>query len=247
MGEIEERLLKFGYPEMDSNDEGQCCEDNTPEGMTCQWQVQRVELPQPPSFDGTGAGDAGLNLGGLASIVDGGSSAPMSPGAAAAYGGLPQPGMLPNGVGAVGALFAAGSNDGGLISAAGGADGGLQALGSMMGGATTTGVAGLAPLVMTIVYPSLKPMLEASIRKVIVTVKWRDGLRPRELQVTQYVTNPMKGGFTADPMASGMPGMPGMPGGATPFGASTTGGTTNTSGGGLTRPSGLGGLFGGGR
>jgi general secretion pathway protein I len=58
-------------------------------------------------------------------------------------------------------------------------------LGASMGGSD-----GLASLVMGFVYPSLKPLLEASIRKVIVTVRWQEGIRERTLDVTQYVTNP---------------------------------------------------------
>jgi len=64
--------------------------------------------------------------------------------------------------------------------------GGLAAdLGGAVGGSD-----GLAGMVMGFVYPSLKPLLEASIRKVIVTVEWREGTRERTLDVTQYLTNP---------------------------------------------------------
>jgi general secretion pathway protein I len=44
-----------------------------------------------------------------------------------------------------------------------------------------------------LVYPSLKPMLEASIRKVTVDVKWKEGVTDRSLQITQYVTDPKQG------------------------------------------------------
>jgi general secretion pathway protein I len=52
---------------------------------------------------------------------------------------------------------------------------------------------GLASMVMGFVYPTLKPLLEASIRKVIVTVYWREGVRERTLDVTQFITNPQQG------------------------------------------------------
>jgi general secretion pathway protein I len=52
---------------------------------------------------------------------------------------------------------------------------------------------GLAPMMMSMVYPTLKPMLEASIRKVSVTVQYKEGKFDRELAITQYVTNPQQG------------------------------------------------------
>jgi hypothetical protein len=48
------------------------------------------------------------------------------------------------------------------------------------------------------VYPQLKGMLEASIRKVTVKVYWKDGSTERDLSVTQYVTNPQQGGMLAE-------------------------------------------------
>ena len=180
MGEIEEELLTDGYSELDQSEEGPCCDDDTPRKMRCKWKIERVELPDPPTFGDTNpAGDdATLDF----------ASNPGNPAS-----------MLPKGAGAFGALFAAGANDGGVLRAAGGADGGFGALSSMLGESTSGGVAGLAPLVMSLVYPSFKPMLEASIRKVTVSVEWKEGINPRDLVVVQYVTNPMRGGFMDDP------------------------------------------------
>ena len=86
-------------------------------------------------------------------------------------------------------------------------------------------VGGLAPMMMTLVYPTLKPMLEASIRKVSVTVTYKEGSFERELLITQYVTNPQQGQM--DPVAgmgvgggSGLGGILGQSTGAptSPFG-----------------------------
>lgn len=82
------------------------------------------------------------------------------------------------------------------------------------------------------VYPSLKPMFEASIRKVTVRVRWKEGRREQELVAVQYVTNPLEGGLNpnaADAMnallgdgsilsgsqgtGTGTPGPTGTPGG----------------------------------
>jgi general secretion pathway protein I len=62
---------------------------------------------------------------------------------------------------------------------------------------------GLVGMVMGLVYPSLKPMLEASIRKVTVDVKWKEGVMDRSLQITQYVTDPKQGELDAELGADG--------------------------------------------
>ncbi len=93
-----------------------------------------------------------------------------------------------------------------------------QTAGEAMGG-------GLASMAMGLVYPSLKPMLEASIRKITLKVSWKEGVKERELLVTQYVTDPQQGQLfdpvTGQPLPPGMsgtgggagaiPGLPGMP------------------------------------
>lgn len=71
--------------------------------------------------------------------------------------------------------------------------------GSVMEQLGSTGSSGMEGMVMGFVYPSLKPMLEASIRRVTVTVKWKEGERQRELEVTQFLTRPQEGALaTAD-------------------------------------------------
>ena len=172
MGEIEEDLLRNGYQELDVLETGECCEDNTPRQVRCRWNIDRVELPDPLSFgEFNPAGGASLDL-------------------TTQTGGLE---ALSSGAGPLGLLAGMGSGSGGLSSL--GSEGGLSAISSALGQATTGGVAGLAPMVMSIVYPSFKPMLEASIRKVTVTVLWKEGINDRELSITQYVTNPMRGGL----------------------------------------------------
>lgn len=189
MGEVEEELLRLGYPELDQIEDGVCCEDQSLDKMRCTWKVERVELPDPPTFseENPAGDDASLDM-----------SSPSS--------------MLPNGSGPFGALLSAGQGDGSFLSNAGGGQEGVKALGSMLGDSTGD-VAGLAPLVMSIVYPSLKPLLEASIRKVTVVVEWKEGVNERDLTVVQYVTNPMRGGFNmtlegVDPAEAGGTGLP---------------------------------------
>ena len=79
-------------------------------------------------------------------------------------------------------------------------------------------------MVMGIVYPSFKPMFEASIRKIQVTVKWKEGPNARELPFVQYITNPQRGGLAGSAL---------LPDGGTmdfapPAAAGSAGGATTT-------------------
>ncbi len=172
MGEVEVKLMKEGYPLADESDEGQCCEDETDKDYTCAWKIERVQLPEPASLDANPAGDGGLDL-----------STPNA--------GLPSGGPAAGGsLGPMGALASVQQSNGAVLG-----DGGVGGLANLMSAASAGGTQGMAPMLMSMVYPDLKPMLEASIRKVTVTVKWREGRAKRTLDVQQYLTNPLQGGF----------------------------------------------------
>ena len=75
-------------------------------------------------------------------------------------------------------------------------------------------------MVMGLVYPSMKPMMEASLRRITITVHWKEGPNPQEFTIVQYVTNPQRGGFIgASPMSRGAPAstLAPAPVGATPI------------------------------
>jgi hypothetical protein len=55
-------------------------------------------------------------------------------------------------------------------------------------------------------------MLEASIRKVVVTVSWQDGVREQKLVVTQFLTDPRQGDLEEEAGDGGTQG-PGGPSG----------------------------------
>ncbi len=175
MSEIEEKQLKLGFPEVEEKDTSPiCCNDKDNPGFTCEWKVERVLLPQPMSL----AGD-----GGLGSILGGGLGLDA---------GLPSPG-------AVGTSLQTGMGTM-AVNPLGGAsldfDAGLQNLGmglqQSFGGA---GMSGLLQLVFSLVYPSLKPMLEAAIRRVTVVVHWTEGRKDRDFTLQQYITNPSRAGL----------------------------------------------------
>jgi general secretion pathway protein I len=115
-------------------------------------------------------------------------------------------------------------------------DGGIGSLASML--TTASGDKppqdGIASMAMGLVYPDLKPMLEASIRKVTVTVNWKEGNAARDYSIVQYVTNPQQGGLDPN-AAAGLEGLEQLLPGSESTGATdtpTTGGGRDTTGGG---------------
>jgi len=209
MSEIEEKMLKLGYPELDAIDPGvPCCDEEKNEHFTCDTRIEKVEMPNFNS--GNSLGDGGALIG---------------------------PGSDPAGTAGIpGLVNPAGSGAGLNLDVDAGLAGIGSALTSQIGGAGGAGTQGLLSMVMGIIYPSIKPMFEASIRRISVTVKWKEGSNTRELPVVQYITNPQRGGFSgssllpdggvmdfADPSgASGSSGSSGAP---------RTGTSTGSSGG----------------
>jgi general secretion pathway protein I len=198
MSELEEEQLKLGFPEIEEKDSSPiCCNDKDVTGFSCDWQVERVKLPESTALGGdSGAGSllgGGLDLAGSGSPL--GSSLPSS----------------------------LGSN---LINPAGGAsldfDAGLQGIGDSLqqsfGGA---GAQGLLSMVFSLVYPALKPVLESAIRKITVVVNWKEGATDRSFTISQYVTNPSKSGLLSSLADAGVFTDGGLGGGvgASPFGA----------------------------
>ena len=205
MTEIEEKMLRLGYPELDAIDQDQpCCDDDTGK-FRCDTRVERIIMPIPPQ-NTFGDGGTSLALG----------SATAAPGVASGAPG----GILNNPLGGAGLNLGL---DGGIGA------GGLQGLGSQLGQATGgQGAAGLINMVLGFLYPQLKLMFEAAIRKVTVTVRWTEGIIPRNFELVQYITNPARAGFLAGVPTIGDGGVM-MPGASTvPGGAATTSPATNS-------------------
>jgi general secretion pathway protein I len=180
MSEIEVKVMRDGFPLTDLKDDGHCCEREDDDGFTCTWMVETIKLPEMNSLDGGvdgglfgGVTGSGLNLGG--GLKGPSSFNPTDTKGMNSFDLLGQalPGMAP---------AASASPD----SSAGG-----------------SGLQGLASMAMTMVYPVIKPMFEASIRRVSVSVKWKEGKSDRTFDIAQYLTNPQQGGM--------LPGMPGGP------------------------------------
>jgi general secretion pathway protein I len=182
--EVEEKMLKLGYPLLDAIDpDVPCCGDESGR-FRCDTRVEKIILPIPPSNDASAA----LSLGSATAAAGVASNAP---------GGLLQ---NPLGTGA-GLSF-----DGGT---------GLQGLGAQLTQATGgQGAAGLIGMVMAFLYPQMKLLFEASIRRLTVTVRWTEGVVPRDLEFVEYIVNPALAGF--------VPGIGGADGGASPAGTSSS-------------------------
>lgn len=104
-------------------------------------------------------------------------------------------------MGAMGALEAVAQSEGRVL----GSQPDLSSLADLMGSGMSSD--SMAPMVMSMVYPTLKPMLEASIRRVTVNVKWKEGVKDRELVATQFVTRPQQGGFVDSTSADAVTNM----------------------------------------
>jgi general secretion pathway protein I len=206
MSEVEEKQLKLGFPEIEEKDSSSiCCDDKETPGYTCEWAVERVTLPDANPAAALG-GDAGLNSilgGGLG--LDAGVAAMGT--AASSVLASPMGTMLVNPMGSAGLDFDAGIT------------GVSQSLQQSLGGA---GAQGLLSMVFAIVYPSLKPLLEAAIRRVTVTIRWKEGNLARDFVLQQYLTNPSRAGLLTDLADAGIFGAEGgIP--STTGGAGTTG------------------------
>lgn len=67
MGEIEEHVMREGFPALEEGEEDECCEGAEMEGFRCTWNVEEVELPEEvPEEEGeAGAeGEGGAEGGG---------------------------------------------------------------------------------------------------------------------------------------------------------------------------------------
>lgn len=86
MGEIEEQVMREGFPAVDDSGSDACCEGGEIEGFTCEWSIDRVVLPdaylEGAENEGDGAlgelssvaSDEGTQTGALDSMLGGGGA-----------------------------------------------------------------------------------------------------------------------------------------------------------------------------
>lgn len=166
MLEVEEQLMRDGFQELDVEESGPCCDGIDHPRMTCKWSVAKPEFPEPAL--GELDLDAGLDtdsLGPLGALAD-----------PSAGTGLPSEGNvgdLAQAFAGVGAPPGGGGDDDD--------DGGDAGLGGIFG------------MMLNMVYPDVKPLYEASARRITVTVQWRRGTQERTVELVQWVVNPSQG------------------------------------------------------
>jgi len=169
MTEIELTLSMQGFSLLDETDSGECCEDEDEPGYSCEWKIESVELPDPSSVEEQlSEASTGDDVG-----TDAGDSSSTSP------------------TGVFGTLSTIEQSDGAAL----GEGSGLSDLGGMLED-TSGGPDGMITMALSLVYPTLKPMLEASIRRVTVSVKWKEGQKERDLSAVQYLTSPLEGSLS---------------------------------------------------
>jgi general secretion pathway protein I len=187
MSEVEEHLLRQGFQITGEDDEGPCCEDEE-SALRCKWSIATVMLPD---FNAARGADAGAGDG------DGAED--------------PTAGLSLDNLTEAKEDLSKGDTQGATSNIQEMMSSGIGAGGPSMGAGA------LAPLAMGMIYPQLKAMLEASIRKVTVRVVWSEGSVEREVSVTQYITSPQQGGFMAEEESSEISGAgAGGQGGLTP-------------------------------
>lgn len=203
VSEVEEHLYKDGFQETDESGAGVCCEgDETPD-FRCVWRIER------PTFPEARFGDLNLSAG---LDLAGGAAAGSSGGPAGGLGAL---GMLTGmgaGAGAGPSPLAGASSLGDVAKTLTDAN---SQLGSGMPPPATTGTStipgsttgappgadpgaaagmgGLASMAMSLVYPNLKLLFEASTRRITVQVIFREGKQERNIEVVEWFAVPQKG------------------------------------------------------
>lgn len=175
MTEVELQLQKYGFPLLDQTEQGECCEEESDARYSCEWAIEPIELPQPST------------------MAENAMSDPTSADTATDTSGT---GGLGTNMGALGALMTLQQTQGASL----GENPTMTDFATMMSESSPDGSQGMVAMAMSFVYPSLKPMLEASIRKITVRVRWLEGSRRQELSAVQYLTNPTEGAL--DPNAA---------------------------------------------
>ena len=180
MTELEEKLAKPpGFSELDESDTGICCEGDDTPNMKCSWKIEKPQLPEAKFgelnldslIDGASSGTAGgPGLGGAIGLLTGGSPGSVPP---------IDPGA---GVADISkTLASANAGDPGALA-----------------GAAAGGIGGIASMVMSLVYPSLKVLFEASTRRITVTLTWREGPKSFNETLVQWVASPQRAGVVGD-------------------------------------------------
>lgn len=187
MGEVEEKVLKEGFPGSTIEGRDECCTDGEHKGYECEWKVERIKLPDvdlDKEEDDEKSGDK----------KDGdkksGSESKDKP--AAGGGMLDQlaeiskdgPGERMN---AITDMLSGGKvKSESASSSYGFADAGP---GSGVENYEEGEMDPLGSMVMGMAFPIMKPVIEEGVRRATVRVKWMDGDKERNFDVVQFLVS----------------------------------------------------------
>jgi general secretion pathway protein I len=193
MSEVEEHLYKEGFQDTDETGSGPCCEGDETPNMRCTWRADRPTFPEA-KFGDLNLGSA-LNLGGPAG---GGSAGPMGAIGLLAGGGGPSPIGSASSIGDIAKTLADANSQAAAASpvptsSSLGSSSSSGQLGSTDTDSAGGGMGGLASLAMSIVYPNLKTLFEASTRRITASLTFREGKKEYTIDVVEWFSVPQKG------------------------------------------------------
>lgn len=229
MAEVEEKVLKEGWPGEAIDDRDACCTDGEHDGYTCEWKVERIKLPD------MGTGDAGVGSDSDDKKDDKGGD----------KGKSKSGGMLDQ-------LAELGKNDSERM----GAITDVLSGNALKSGAGTSddedrdeksekekkrrekygldegqGEDPITSMVMGMAFPIMKPVIEEGVRRATVNVKWKEGDREQNFELVQFLVSEQQIILPDSDDENAQPGVPGAPGtgtGTTP-GTGTPSTTTTTT------------------
>jgi len=187
MGEVEEKLAKEGWPGSNIDGRDDCCEEAEHKGFRCEWKVERIVLPESQEGKSEEEAKAALDK------VKGGSSA-SSGSSAGASGSSPIGAPIGSPQDPMSSL---GIPLSGLPPILGGSQSGTTGMGGTLGGGSGTGAGtfssgGMDPIsgmVMDFAFPIMKPIIEEQVRRVTVSVYWKEGDTDQTFDVVQFLVN----------------------------------------------------------
>jgi general secretion pathway protein I len=216
MGEIEERIAKEGWPAELIEDRDECCDEGEHDGFSCEWKVERIELPENED-DAESGDDEGSD-----DDEGGGSKSKGSPGVIDQLAELnaqkPEERMS-----AVTDLL---SGDPDKALGSGRAKSKKDDDKDEDDEVSQSDMDPIAAMVMEMAFPIMRPVIEEGVRRASVNVKWKEGDREQNLEVVQFMVTEQQIILPEDEDDGGAPTTPGT---TTPTPAtSTPAGTTPT-------------------
>jgi general secretion pathway protein I len=222
MAEVEEKVLKEGFPGdiIEGNDE--CCTDGEHDGYECEWKVERIKLPDMQKEGDEEEDDKGEKKEG--DKKSGGEGKDKASGGSSMLDQLSElskdgPGERMNAITDV--LSGGKASKDSESSTYGFGDAGP---GSGIDNYSEGDMDPISSMVMGMAFPIMKPVIEEGVRRATVKVKWKEGDKEREFEVVQFLVSEQQL-ILPEGEDVGDGGAPGAPAGSTPGGASPAGST----------------------